>query len=229
VPVEPETRISFSALDRSNGAQFRFVLPGAELAETEWRACLDRLEELAPDWIVASGSLPPGVPEDFYARVAALARQRGARLALDTSGAALQAALGPGVHLVKPNLRELADLTGRALEEAADWRDAAAELAAAGQAAAIALTLGHQGGLLATAGGCWRAPAVKVDTAASAIGAGDSFLAAMVWRLAAGADLADAFRWGMAAGAAALITPATELCRKEDVERLQPQVTLTAC
>lgn len=230
VPVAIETRISFSALDRASRQQYRFVLPGLALAESEWQACLDELAALrpAPAWVVASGSLPPGVPTDFFARVARVAMTLGARLVLDTSGPALAAALGSGVYLMKPNLRELAELTQQALRSEADWREAAAALVRQGKAQAIALTLGHQGGLLATQNACLRAPVLDVEVV-SAIGAGDSFLAAMVWRLEAGDSMESAFRWGMAAGTAALITPATELCRKADVERLHRQVQLTPC
>jgi 6-phosphofructokinase 2 len=110
VEVGADTRESFTVLDESNGDQFRFVLPGDALTNEEWRACLDQLLHLPqpPTYIVASGkSLPPGVPEDFYARIARVARSLDAHLVVDTAGPALAAALEEGVHLVKPNLREL--------------------------------------------------------------------------------------------------------------------------
>jgi 6-phosphofructokinase 2 len=67
IPVAEETRESFTALDQKSGEQYRFVLPGAPLSEAEWCACLDALEAVdpLPPFVVCSGSLPPGVPDDF--------------------------------------------------------------------------------------------------------------------------------------------------------------------
>jgi len=213
----------------SDDAQYRFVLPGPALGEREWRACLERIEALPapPAFLVASGSLPPGVPDDFLARLARCARKLGARFVVDTSGPALEAALAEGVYLVKPNLRELGLAAGRPLTDAARWEDAAIDLVRAGKAELVALTLGEMGAFLAGRNLRLRAPAVPVK-AASAVGAGDSFLAAMVWRLAAGGPVDDAFRYAVAAGAAALLTPGTELARKDDIARLYAEVHVTA-
>lgn len=227
IDIAAETRESFTVLERSSGREFRFVLPGPELADAEWQACLDRVAALdAPAaYVVASGSLPPGVPEDFYARLARLARDRGSRMVLDASGPALAAALEEGVHLVKPNLRELRGLTGLPLEREEDWAAAADELVDSGKAEVVALSLGHRGALLAARGQRLRAPALSVKIA-STVGAGDSFLAAMVWRLASGRNLEDAFRSGVAGGTAALLAPGTSLAHKGDVERLSHQVEI---
>jgi 6-phosphofructokinase 2 len=227
VPIDDDTRESFTVHDAACASEYRFVLPGPELSEAEWRALLDAIAGLepAPRYLVASGSLPPGVPEDFYARVAEAAKSIGARFVLDTSGSALTAALATGVHLVKPNLRELRDLTGETLDTESAWRGAARRLVETGKADAVALSLGHHGALLATPEGAWRAPALPVRVA-SAVGAGDSFVGAMVCALANGAEMTQAFRHGIAAGSAALLTPGTGLCRREDMERLLDEVAL---
>lgn len=228
IDIAADTRESFTILDEANGDQYRFVLPGAPLSEQEWQACLDRVAGLAdpPDYIVASGSLPSAVPEDFYARLARIAGSIGARIVLDTSGPALAAALEAGVHLVKPNLRELRDLTGLPLDREPEWERAAEMLVRSGKANVVALTLGDQGALLVSRDIHIRASAIPVKIA-SAVGAGDSFLAAMVWRLVSGGNLEEAFRYGMAAGTAALLTPGTELSRKDDTDRLYDEVALT--
>jgi 6-phosphofructokinase 2 len=98
VPIAGNTRQDFTADETSTGKQYRFVLEGPELSEPEWSSCLDALaKEIVPDaYVVASGSLPPGVPDNFYGRVARLVNQRGARCVIDASGAALQAALDEG-------------------------------------------------------------------------------------------------------------------------------------
>ena len=146
---------------------------------------------------------------------------------LDTSGPALEAALGENVHLIKPNLRELCELTRKKLENEAAWLKACRTLVLSGRAEIVALTLGHRGALLVTRDQALRTEGLPIKPV-SAVGAGDSFLGAMVWRLAAGGSLEDAFRYGIAAGSAALLAPGTELCRREDVARLYPQVTVKA-
>lgn len=228
VDVAVDTRESFTILENTSGDQYRFVLEGAHLPQRNWQACLDEISTLSnpPNYLVASGSLPPGVPDNFYATLARIATDLGARAVVDTSGSALAAALKEGVYLVKPNLRELRDLTGLALEQESEWVDAAADLVRSGSAEIVALTLGDQGALLVSRDICLRASAISVKIT-SAVGAGDSFLAAMVWSLSSGMIPKEAFRYGVAAGTAALLTPGTELSRKQDIDRLYKEVLLT--
>ena len=227
VNIAEETREDFSVTERNSGQQYRFVLPGPAFTEMEWRACLDLLVSLEPypRFLVASGSLPPGVPDDFYARVSRIAKRWGAKMILDTSGAPLAAAIEEGVHLIKPNLRELSELVGAPLTDPATWEEASRRLVTAGRVEVVALSLGHRGALLVTRDQRLRARPIPI-TPMSAVGAGDSFLGAMIWRLAAGHDLNDAFRHGVAGGAAALLNPGTELCLPEDVARLAAQVII---
>jgi 6-phosphofructokinase 2 len=225
VPIEQETRVSLTVHERASGAEYRFVMPGPTLSEPEWQVCLQALADMHPfpTWVVASGSLPPGVPSDFYARVARLCRERGARLVLDAAGPALAAALAEGVYLVKPNLRELGELLGEPLEGPAAWQPAAQGLVERGQAEVVALSLGHQGALLATPDGAWRADPLPMQVV-SAVGAGDSFVGGMVSALQRGETLLDAFGWGMAAASATLLTAGTALCVAPDVDRLRSMV-----
>ncbi len=226
--IAEETREDFAVSELASGQQYRFVLPGPSMAEAEWRGCLDLLAALTPPprFLVASGSLPPNVPDDFYARVGRIAQALGARMILDTSGPPLAAAVEAGVHLIKPNLRELGELVGERLSDQAAWEDASRRLVATGKVAVIALSLGHRGAALVTRERCLRAAPLPI-TPASAAGAGDSFLGAFVWSLAAGNDLDGAFRYGAAAGAAALLHPGTALCLAEDVARLAEQVVVS--
>lgn len=225
LPISGETRESFTVRERATGQELRFVLPGPTLLAAEWEAALQRLRELPtpPAWLVASGSLPPGVPQDFYARLARLARERGSRFVLDSSGPPLAAALEEGVWLVKPSLRELGELTGQALDTPDARRTAAQDLITRGRAQAVALSLGAQGALLATTAGTWTAPALQVPVL-STIGAGDSFLAGLLWAYDAGQDWPEALRTAMAAGAAALSAPGTALSQPAQIERLRQQV-----
>jgi len=229
VPIEEGSRENFAVFEKESGQQYRFVVPGPRLSEQEWRACLDALASLEtrPEFVVASGSVPPGVPDTVYGEVAKRAKAKSAKFILDTSGAALKAALAEGVYLIKPNLRELRALVGAHLESGTAWVEACRKLVKANHVEVVALTLGDQGALLVTSERAWFAKAVPVKPV-SAIGAGDSFLGALVWALSSGRRLEDALCYGVAAGSSALLTPGTGLCRREDIERLVGEVKLEA-
>ena len=147
------------------------------------------------------------MPDDFYARVAALAKSLGKKLVLDTSGAALKQA-GGGIHLLKPSLRELQDLVGREIRTEREQERAAQQIIEQGRSDIVVLSLGEEGALLATAEGSERFAAIPV-AARSTIGAGDSMLAGIVLGLSRGLALHEAVRFGMAAGAAALFGAGT--------------------
>ncbi len=227
VAAEAETREDFYVSELRTEAQYRFVLPGQPLRESEWRACLAALaaSDPAPQFVVASGSLPPGIPDDFYAQAAAIARDLGARFLLDTSGAPLATAIEHGLYLIKPNLHEMSELVGAELVSQDDWLVMARALIDKGKVEIVALSLGHLGALIVTRDEAYRAQALPIRPV-SAVGAGDSFLGALVFSLANGAHLADAFRLGVAAGAAALLNAGTELCRPADVYRLSEQTRI---
>ncbi|MEY4237648.1 MAG: hypothetical protein RL339_249 [Pseudomonadota bacterium] len=224
LPVAAATRVSVAVLESSTGRQYRIVPQGEPLSETEWRDCLAAILADPAEMIVASGSLPPGVPADFYAQLAHRLAEQGRRLVLDTSGEALAAALDAGgLYLVKPSRAELEQALGRQFGNEAEIAAAAAALVAQGKARIVAVSLGRDGALVAAGDAVLRLPAVPV-TAQGSVGAGDSFLAAMVWSIAANHSLPEAFRAGIAAGAAAVLSPGTDLCRNADLERLLPQV-----
>ena len=100
IPISGETREDVTVVERATGLQYRFVLPGPQLREHEWRACLGKFEALDPRtrFVVCSGSLPPGVPDDFYGRVVAAAKQAGRKIVIDSSGPSLRAALHEGIY-----------------------------------------------------------------------------------------------------------------------------------
>jgi 6-phosphofructokinase 2 len=228
-PIAAETREDFFVTEISTHQPYRFILPGPQLDESEWQACLRLLSAIEPfpRYLVASGSLPGGVPDDFYARLAAIAKQRHASFILDTSGPALAAAVAERVDLIKPNLREMRELIGHEPSDAIEWEAAAKALVHSGKAATIALTMGHLGAALVTRDLVLRAAPLAI-TPVSAVGAGDSFLGALVQGLASGTGLERCFRQAVAAGAAALLNPGTELCRPDDMKRLAAQVMIEA-
>ncbi len=228
MPIAEETRESFSVHETSSGHDFRFVLPGPNVSTAESEAVFDYVAQHMPKkFLVISGGLPPGVPNNFYARLTALAKQHGVRVVLDTNGPALMEALKVGVYLFKPSLRELRDLTGQELPDTDSQVAAARILIEQGQAEVVAVSLGQDGALLVSHDECWQARSIEVDVKTT-IGAGDSFVAGMVWSLARGDKLLTAFQYGMAAGAAALLAPGTSLSQAADVHHLLPRLVVHA-
>ena len=145
VPIAGRTRTSYNVTDASTGHEYRFIGPGPMVTEPEWRAMLDAVMSLDAGWLIASGSLPPGVPEDFYARVARAAASRSINFVLDASGPALRVGLAAGVELVKSSLTELESVAGCKLPSAAAQNAAALEIVRSGRARLMALTLGENG------------------------------------------------------------------------------------
>ncbi len=220
IEIDGSSRESLSVVERDTGNQYRFVMPGPKIGKAGVQACLKELALAAPaaTFIVASGSLPPGLPDHFYRRVARLMRRLGKRVVLDTSGPALSEA-GGGFFLLKPSLRELEELTGRTIRSEVAQVRAAREILRQGRSENVVVSLGAAGALLVTAEVAQRFPAHRVKVE-STVGAGDSMLAGMVLALSRKASLPEAVRFGMATGAAALLGSGTQLCRPADVERL---------
>ncbi len=225
LPVDDWTRENLIVSETSTDRQFRFGMPGPTLTADALQDTLAALRALdpAPDHLVASGSLPPGVPDNAYTAVAEAAHDLGARPILDTSGPALRAARAAGWYLLKPNLRELEQLAGRALDTDPERIGAARDFMERGWCEVVVLSMGAAGALLITPERALhvRSPTVPIE---SRVGAGDSMVGGLTLALDRGWDLADAVRFGVAAGAAAVMTPGTELCRRDDTERLYAQL-----
>lgn len=225
VPVKGWSRENWIVLETATGLQYRFGMPGPELSSGEWQACLEQLfsGEVRPDYLVASGSLPPGVPDDFYARVARLGKQHGARVVIDAAGEPLRLALREGVFLIKPNIREFREMVGAGGDDEAKVLGLAKKIVLEGQSEVVLISLGAAGVLLVSDSGVERLhpPTVPI---VSKVGAGDSMVAGAVLSLARGNPLREAVRFGVAAGTAAVMTPGTELCRRDDAERLYRQM-----
>jgi 6-phosphofructokinase 2 len=221
IPIEGLTRENLIVVEDTSNHQFRFNMSGPQLKENEWKTCLDKLHSITPKptYIVASGSLPPGVPLDFYARIATIAKKLDARLIVDTSGEALRLAAHFGVYLLKPNVRELKELTKQHVKNEQELKDAAMKVIEEGQSEVVVVSLGAGGALLVSKDGYehFRSPIVPI---VSKVGAGDSMVAGIVLSLSQGKSLKDSVQFGVAAGAAAVMNPQRELCRRQDTEDL---------
>jgi 6-phosphofructokinase 2 len=223
VPIAASTRESFTVNESSSGRQYRFVLPGPQLSLREQAHCLEQLRMSArsAEFVVASGSLPPGVQTDFYQRVADICRHLGARLIVDTSGRGLKH-ISSGVFLLKASVRELRECVGRPLATEAEQLAAAHELVSSGRAQVVLVSLGSHGALLATQHASQRFSAIPMP-GGSGVGAGDAMVAAIAVGLSRGWSLAKSVRLGIAAGAAMLMTPGTAACDRADVDKLFAQ------
>ncbi|HNM27320.1 MAG TPA: PfkB family carbohydrate kinase, partial [Saprospiraceae bacterium] len=190
------------------------------VTEAQAMECLEIIKGLQPDYLVASGSLPPGLPETFYQTVAQFAKSISARLVLDTSGEALLAAAGEGLYLLKPNLSELSALAGVKKLEINQVDDAAFRIIDQGKCEVVVVSLGAQGALLVTREGLEHIPAPMVKKQ-STVGAGDSMVGGMVWALSEGKSFVEMAQIGVACGTAATMNLGTTLFHPEDVWKLQ--------
>ena len=200
-----------------DGTTTKFNEPGAELSADELAAVFAAVKAAADsaDWLVASGSLPPGTPADVYADLVRGLAGSGTCVAVDTSGPALEAVLAAGPTLVKPNRDELAEVTGLRLETIADVVEAATRLRDRGAGAVLA-SLGADGAVLVDEDGAihGRTPAVPPR---SSVGAGDAMLAGF---LAGGGKGAEALVEGLAWGAAAVLQPGSGMPSPADIDRV---------
>ena len=211
VQIADDTRTSLTIHERSTGQEYRFVPEGPDVTPEELKACLEAIGQATCDYFVASGSLPPCVPDSFYATVGAQVRQGGARLVLDTSGGELKEAItAGGIYLLKASKEEIDPA-------------AAQEIVDSGHARLVAVTLGRDGAMLVDAEGAHRLPSLDTKPV-STVGAGDSFLAGMTYGLAIGLTPLEAFRIAVAAGAAATLSQGTDLAYAADIERLLGRV-----
>ena len=225
ISFDETMRESFSILEESSGHQFRFITPGPTLKEKIWSQCLNQLTHIVPNpgYIVGSGGIPPGVPEDFYAHVAEKAKELGAKFILDTHGKPLIAAAGEGVYLIKANMNEIKELIGKEVKDESHLKDSMEKLVNKGLSEVIVVSLGAAGALMISKGGHCKinAPVVPIR---SRVGAGDSMVAGIVIGLAQGRSLNEALMFGVAAGSAAVKTPGSELCRGDDARNLFEQI-----
>ncbi|MDH2427268.1 1-phosphofructokinase [Sphaerisporangium sp. TRM90804] len=226
VPVAGPTR-SNVALAEPDGTVTKVNEPGTALSPAELDAVAQAVLDAArsADWVVASGSLPPGVPVDLYAQLAARFAEAGINVAVDTSGPALVSAVAAAPALVKPNREELAEATGATLVTLGDALDAAGKLRALGARAVLA-SLGPDGAVLVEEAGAWygRCP---VREPRSTVGAGDAMLAGF---LAAGAGGQAALVEALAWASAAVSLPGSRMpspgdIRRDDVRILEPDPT----
>lgn len=219
IEVDKETRENLIVLETSTNKQYRFNMPGEEADHRVLDEVLAYITNNKFEFIVGSGSILPGLPEDAYAQIAKVAKLSGAKFILDTSGEALETAVKEGVYMLKPNIGELAKLSRITWLENDKVEEAARKLINEGLVELIAVSMGKDGAILVSKNEAYRVPVPEVERR-STVGAGDSMVAGMVHMLAKHKPLQEVICFGVACGTAATLNEGTQLFDSDDVENL---------
>ena len=220
IEIAAHTRENLIVLDKKNNKQYRFGMPGPSVKDEECQQILALLEDMNDvSFLVASGSIPPGIPADIYARIASITKRKKIKLVVDTSGEPLKLALNAGVFLIKPNLGELATLAEKERLTTDKAETTAKQILKEKKCEVIIISLGEAGAMLVSAKETMTVKAPVVERK-STVGAGDSMTAGIVYSLSKGWSLQQAVQYGVACGTAATMNAGTELCHKDDADRL---------
>lgn len=226
VKIQNETRSCINAADLSTGKHTEFLEPGAEVTQAEKEEFLQLYRRLLPKCGVAvlSGSLPRGLPDDFYGALIRMAKQEGKKVILDTSGEPLRKGLDEKPTLVKPNADEIRQLFGYTDPSVSELEEAGVRLYHSGVEMAV-VSLGKDGSVIVCGEGIFRcnSPDVKV---VNTVGCGDSMIAGFAVGLERGYSTRDTVRLAVAASAANACTMRTGSIRPEDLSRLLPLVQI---
>ena len=219
--IKEDTRENFIAVDANTNLQYRFGMEGPSVSQAEWWAILEAIQkEQDLEFIVASGSLPPGVPLDFIGKLAVIAKEKNARLVVDTSGESLRQALAEGIFLCKPNIGELSSLAGKERLLHHEIVPTARAIIEKGCCEVMVISMGAHGAILVTATEHYEIKTPKVEVH-STVGAGDSMVAGMLMGMAHhGWGWRDVLCYGVAAGTSATMGHGTELCNKEVTDQI---------
>jgi len=225
VSIASETRTNISIVTERHDHYIKVNEKGPLVDEPKQRELLDKIASIAAagDWWVLAGSLPPGVPDAFYAQIIAILNEHQAISILDTTGESLRQGCEAKPFLVKPNAEETQKLTRLPVDTIAEIAVAATELRKMG-AQNVIISMGKKGALLQTADGSWLINSPKIKEK-NPIGAGDSMVGGLVWALSQGYALKESLGWGAASGAATASMSGTEVGSRALIEILFKQVT----
>lgn len=225
--VKDESRLCIAVVDPTNGTQTEINENGPQITENDIDLILEKIRNDIPQasYIVLSGSCPPGVPVSFYGDIINIAKEYGAKAVLDTSNDHLKAAVKASPYMLKPNLAELSQLVGKELFTLEEICAAAKSLKNKYGIAITAVTMGRSGAIVTDGTQLWKAVPPEIHFA-SAVGSGDSFVAAFIHSMLNNDSLSDALKLATAAGAANATTYGAGFCKKECIMELSQNVTL---
>jgi 1-phosphofructokinase family hexose kinase len=223
VPVRNDIRTNLTITDKQgltvNLNEAGPTLSKSELAHVE-RVVRQSLHKA--QWLMVCGSLPPGVPPSFYAKLIAMAREKKVKTLLDADGDALREGVDARPTVVAPNQQEAERLLGRTLLTRAHLLEAAVQIRAMGPESVV-LSVGNRGAIGAFADGLLEALPPRID-ALCPIGAGDALAAAYIWSASRGGSQTEALRWGVAAGTASARLPGMNFASLHQTEEIYRQV-----
>lgn len=224
VHTRGQTRTNLTVVDESLHETTLLSYRGPEIDPRHLDTLQTKLRRYisSGDWLVVAGSIPPPIEAIAYEKLIELGRVAGAKTVLDADAEALAAGLRGKPDLVKTNHHEAERLLDVELDDEASLENAAREMRRAGAGTAV-VTAGRRGAVAVTEDEVWWAWPPEVEVVSS-VGAGDAFLAGMLLQLSDNAEMEEALRWATAAGAAACLSPGTQLCKRDDVLRLLDQV-----
>ncbi|MCS6823890.1 MAG: 1-phosphofructokinase family hexose kinase [Cytophagaceae bacterium] len=220
INTQRPTRENFIVVENATNLQYRYGMPSPELSVDEVKMFMDAFRSYEDvGYIVVSGSTPKGVTSDFFIQLSGYCFSNGIKLIGDTSGQMLKTMIQHGVYLIKPNFKELCELSGKDIKNVNEQVEAAQKILSDYSVHIIVVSLGASGAMLVSSNEVHHvgAPSVKRK---STVGAGDSMVAGMVYALVHGWPLQEVLKFGIACGSAATMNSGTQLCKKQDVELL---------
>ena len=222
--VAGETRTNVSIVTQTHDHYIKVNEKGPLVDADKQKELLEKIDTLAKqgDWWVLAGSMPPGVADDFYARIVNVLNNHEANAILDTTGEALRLGCAEKPYLIKPNAEEVHALTGMPVDSTTEIAAAAAELRKMG-AENVVISMGKAGALMQSAEETWLTRSPKIQEK-NPIGAGDSMVGGLVWALTQGIALKESLGWGVASGAATASLSGTEVGSRPLIEELFKQV-----
>jgi 1-phosphofructokinase family hexose kinase len=223
--VAGETRTNVSIVTQTHDHYIKVNEKGPLLDSAKQKELLEKIDSLAKlgDWWVLVGSMPPGVADDFYARIVNVLNKHEANAILDTTGEALRLGCAEKPYLIKPNADEAHALTGLPVDSTTEIAAAATELRKMG-AQNVVISMGKAGALMQSAEETWLTHSPKIQEK-NPIGAGDSMVGGLVWALTQGIALKESLGWGVASGAATASLSGTEVGSRPLIEELFKQVS----
>jgi len=225
-PIKGEIRSNLIISNVKTHRQTRIDAPGPYISKGELESLISKIThtEPKPNFLVLAGSVPPGVPDNVYERLIEEAKSRGIKTVLDSDEQWLREGIKAKPNVIKPNIHEAEDLLGAKLKDEESIIQAAKTFVEQGIEVAT-ISRGPAGFIVATRKQLLKVTAPQVEVR-STVGAGDSAIAGLVLSLTRGDTIEEASRLAVAAGTATALTPGTELCHRQDVERLLPLVKL---
>ena len=220
-PISNLTRENFAVFNTETKLQYRFGMPTNPFSEDELAPLEALINEHVDtnDIFVISGSLPKGLPTDYYSKIIQNLTAKGIKVIVDTSGPVFNEVLKNELFLIKPNQKELARLAGKESLNKAAQEAFAMQLVTNKTAQYVVVSLGKDGAFMAHKNGIEyvSAPVISVN---STIGAGDSMVAGLIYAITQNETPKNMLRWGVACGVSATLSEGSDLAHKENIEKI---------